>query len=508
MLRIVLEQAARVALLMVLALACAPSRVPQPPSGQPPRPAVYQPAKVPSEAGWGALPGDKLAGARPVAVSNGPLLSYRHANKLYLVDLSRSLKPQTLLEPASLNVLDRLDHDHLLVQTPALACFEMSTGRLLPLSEKRVKPISLNDDRLIYLDGEHLVCRSPHEPPRTLARRKIVAFLGEDEEALYAWTGSELYRVEKSGQGETLLGGRPAASVALSPDHTRLAMGSVAGGKGQVEVIELATSRLLARRTGLPLQLDPGSQQPPQLQLGWMDPDTVRYSVSELTRERDPEFFSDRSREQPLGYFRWRDLNLTGGQETDQGRYSRLGLRHRPPIPEALREERVIQRDELRLWLPDPNLLGGASIISQDGLWAALRLKRSLFLLDQEGTLHELAQGPVRDLVFLPAVGQVPWTPAKEAGTGRSSLFFERTLRFHEARWSREAGFRRHEEWTFRREDTNRCESPRHAKVPPQPAPARLQQALLDRRGPRDHAHLPSGGRAARVRCLPPPVRP
>jgi hypothetical protein len=165
-----------------------------------------------------------------------------------------------------------------------------------------------------------------------------------------------------------------------------------------------------------------------------MDPDTVRYSVSELTRERDPEFFSDRSREQPLGYFRWRDLNLTTGQETDQGRYSRLGLRHRPPIPEARREERVMQRDELRLWLPDPTLLG-ASIISQDGLWAAMRLKRTLCLLDREGSLHELAEGPVRDLVFLPAVGQVPWTPAKEAGTGRSGLFFERTLRFHEVGW-------------------------------------------------------------------------
>lgn len=497
-----------VALFIALALACAPSGAPQPPSGQPPRPTVYEPAEVPSEASWGDLPGERLTGARPVAVSSGPLLTYRHASTLYLIDLSRSLKPQPLLEPASLNVLDRLDHDHLLVQTPALACFEMSTGRLLPLSEQRVKPVSLNVDRLIYLDGEHLVYRSPHEPPRTLARRKILAFLGEDEEALYAWTGSELYRVEKSGEGETLLGGRPAASVALSPDHTRMAIGSVAGSEGQVEVIELATSRLLARRTGLPLQLDPRSQQPPQLQLGWMDPDTVRYSVSELTRERDPEFFSDRSREQPIGYFRWRDLNLATGQETDQGRYSRLGLRHRPPIPEALREERVIQRDELRLWLPDPNLLGAASIISQDGLWAALRLKGSLFLLDREGTLHELAQGPVRDLVFLPAVGQVPWTPAKEAGTGRSSLFFERTLRFHEARWSREGGFRHTRRVELSQGGHQQVRIDRNAKVPPPPAPARLEQALLDRRGPRDHAHLPTGSRAARVRRLPPPVRP
>lgn len=395
---------------------------------------LYQPAEVPAQAGWQALPGEKLSGARPLEVSPGPLFTYRHADTLYLIDLDRWLEPEPIEKPASLLVLDRLDQDHLLVQTPALAAYELSTGRLIPLSQGRVKPISLDRDRLVYLDGEQLISRSPREA-RTLAQRKLVAFLGEDPEALYAWTGSELYRFAKDDSATTgeLLGGQPAASVALSPDRTRLAVGSVAESAGQVEVVDLATGRVLARRTGLPLQLDSRSQQHPQLLLGWMDPDTVRYSVSELTAERDPEFFSDRSREPTRGYFRWRDLNLATGQETDQGRYSRLGLRHRPPVPEARREERVMQRDELRLWLSEPAL--GGSVISHDGLWAAVRLKRSLCLLDREGKLRELAQGAVRDLVFLPPVGQVPWTPAKEAGTGRSALTVERTLRFHEARW-------------------------------------------------------------------------
>lgn len=393
----------------------------------------YATAEVPRDGGWGRLPGERLEGAHPVTVGPEALIYYRQLQKLYLVNKG---KPELVVDELNrVGMIERLDQDHLLVVTDIVFVLELSTGKMakLPIARKR-ELASLDGDKVYYFqDGLVQELAGP------LSSRKFDRLLDEDRDAFYAVAGQDVYRVHKAG-GDEKIGSCPVPALsfpALSPSRTKLALGQE---NGLLQVFDLKTGRMLGELKGLPVAVSKLSGRVPLVQPGWMDEHTVRFSISERSSERDPEFYSDRSRETPEGYFRWQDLDLDTGRVYDRGRYSRLALQHHIPFPEAIREERHFLPEEIKLWLPKSRVVHAA--ISNDGKRAAVlvrsnaRARNRLLELDEAGRPTEIVEGQkISGVAFLPAVGQAEWCPFTETGGSESHVFPERTLRFFPPTW-------------------------------------------------------------------------
>ena len=384
----------------------------------------YGPARILENGRWGRLPGELLPGSHPERVSGNELLFFRQADGLYILDGARIARVAAKDPP--LRVLERLDRDHVLVVTDSLGVLELSTGKLARLPGNLDSLVSLTQDKLFLRVNGVL-----QDLKGRLSDRKFNLILDEDDSAFYALSGNAVYRVQKSG-GETLLGAcpmSPDAWVSLSLDHTRVAVGE----DSVLRVYELKSGRMVRELKNIDARLRRMAQRPPRVVCGWLDEHTVRFSTSELTSERDPEFYGDRGEETPEGYFRWHDLDLRTGQELDRGRYARLGVR--PSVPSALVENpvRVFWLDELATWLPKAEIQSAA--ISHDGKQAALILRQgaklSLTLLREDEQPEPVAEGPsFQHLTWLPAVGKVDWCPPVETGVGADNQCFDRVVRF------------------------------------------------------------------------------
>lgn len=423
-------------LLLLLLLLCACSQEKGPPPDEVDEPTAqvrFLPAEMPEDGGWSKHPGEVLANFRALKVGPGELYSYQQFDKLMLVQDNKA----TLIadQVRRFRILERLDRDHLLVTaTRDLGVLELSTGRLARLDATPPMLVSLDRDRLYLLKDGYL-----QDTARKLSERRLDTLLDEDRDSFYALAGQEVYRIFKAG-GEERVGKCPVppkAFPSLSPDHGKLALG-LEGGR--LEVYDLKSGELLRQVENIPVAVSKISGRVAPVRVGWMDDRTVRYSVSEHTSERDPEFYGDRVRDTPEGYFRFRDLDLLTGQTRDRQRYARLGLQHAIPSAQVEREERLFQMDEINLWVPKSKVMYAA--ISFDGRRAALherfgmRGRVRLLLLDEKGQSLEVAQGPrIREGTWLSAVGPVPWCPAVETGVCRSGIFPDRTLRFFPKVW-------------------------------------------------------------------------
>ncbi len=216
--------------------------------------------------------------------------------------------------------------------------------------------------------------------------------------------------------------------------------------EGRLQVYDLTTGRLVRELANIDVTLSRISGRKPTVHAGWLDDKTVRFSVSEHTSERDPEFYSDRARDTPEGYLRWHDLEVETGRETDRGRYSRLALQHAFPVPEVDRPERIFQADEIGLWLPKMIVMG--VLISHDGTRAAVRVRMGaargrsrLLLIDPQGKTTTLAEGQrIREWIWLPAVGPTDWVARDETNVTRSGGLRDRTLRFYPQQDAPEGG--------------------------------------------------------------------
>lgn len=416
-------------LLLLLLLLCACSAPPRglpPDLGGLPRARLrYLPAQLPADGGY-APGGSSLPGFHPQAVGPGPLFFFRQDDRLSVLDRG---KVRVLSDQAGkLRLLERLDADHLLVELEQLGVLELSTGRLAMLPAGRETLVSLEGNRL-YLLVDGFLQVDGHR----LGTHPVTTLLDEDREAFFLLSGDEVYRLAKTG-AEQKLGScpiPPGASLSLSPDRRRLAVG-VPGG--ELRVYELASGKLLRQVQGIDVKLSKLASREPPVSVGWMDDHTLRYSVSEHTTERDPEFYSERART-PEGYFRWRDLDVESGADRLRQRYARLGLRHAIPGPEVVRPERDFHLDDIELWVPKKRVLqavlspAGDQAVVQENLGPSRGTK--LTLLDVDGHPTELASGRgIRRGRWLAGVGEVPWAPPEETGQEGSRLFPGRTLRF------------------------------------------------------------------------------
>ncbi len=175
--------------LLWLLLLCACSAPSKPPEAEveAPEPARvrFAPAVVPEKA-FDSSDGELLPDFQPARVTNDAILIYRQFDELHLVQGTTN---HTLTTKSKLQVLERLDRDHLLVDSRGVGILDVTTGRL--------KKLAVNQDELLSLDGDRLFLK--HD------LGSFVAMLEEDSRSFYVLRGQEVVRLGKDG-GEEIIG--------------------------------------------------------------------------------------------------------------------------------------------------------------------------------------------------------------------------------------------------------------------------------------------------------------
>lgn len=101
----------------------------------------------------------------------------------------------------------------------------------------------------------------------------------------------------------------------LSPDGEHLAIGYPVTRfeTAALAVFDLGTGKLVRMHGGVPVRVT-SSEHVPTLEVGWVNDQTVRFSVSQEDG------------------FHWVDLDLVAGRQHERGVYAPLGPRHSNPV--------------------------------------------------------------------------------------------------------------------------------------------------------------------------------
>ncbi|MCB9887833.1 MAG: hypothetical protein H6838_20275 [Planctomycetes bacterium] len=354
---------------------------------------------------------------------------------LHLVELATDRAPRCIWRsPRAVRVLRRLDRDHLLLasfaEPYALLLLDAATGEHRVLAPGAPHGfVAVHGDEVLFVgDGRakakdnHLYAvswRAAAAPRRCLEQRfaAVAAVVGnlafgitEDRRRVVAVSLT-------SGRGRTLLQvpeRERDLRVALAPGGQRLAIGSVAGGKGHLRVVDVGSGALQREWTDLPIDVSPFSSSTPTLEVGWADDDHVVCSQTQGGGRGSGNFV-----------FVHRDLGT--GEVTLEDLYAPVGLAHlRPPPPDAAPPDEGEPRFQILTKLPtgkstlnragadEPLVAIEAAheqyqdlAISPDGAHATARCgpkkQRLCLFAGDDDAERELSTNWSFDLVWLPA---------------------------------------------------------------------------------------------------------
>lgn len=241
---------------------------------------------------------------------------------------------------------------------------------------------------------------------KPLTNQPVEKILTEnDNHFLVISPGSELWTIEKAtGITKRIKTFQPSAvpsqiSAKLSPKGDKVALGISKDdeifSERDLVVLSIEDGKELSALMDVPVRVSSLSSSFPRLELIWLGEESLRLSLSELTKEKDPRFVPEDDKgyfSVVEGYFRWADFDIVSRKLRVHDRYSTLSLGHVTPKSDSLSIERpkrcregLFERDYKTLFVPGTNKVLASShseksshtnwgpIVSPDGRWAVLQ---------------------------------------------------------------------------------------------------------------------------------------
>ncbi len=374
------------------------------------------------------------------AIDDGPLVCFTVArgrdmdreNVLFVANTDGTRPAREFFRSrANARVLQRLDHDHLLVGSfgspYALLVVDLTSGTTRELAPGAPHEfVAVHGDDVLHLgDGrqpanDNFLYATPWlaagERRRLAETRFVRVPLVQGNLAIGITKDGEVWVVSlPRAQGRRLwtpAAGTTSLRLSLSPTGQRLAIGCVdENGHGRLHVVDTSTGAQLRQWTDLPIQVSALSSSTPALEVGWCSDTHVVCSET-------------RGDAQGLrGSFAFVTRDLASGEVTDEATYCNLGLRHEtPPVPGAAPAPTPIFEVAVdgacsvlrRVGKPKPVAAIERSkeqyqdlAVSRDGRFATARLdddrRRFVLFTSSAGTPRELAKEWAFDITWLPA---------------------------------------------------------------------------------------------------------
>lgn len=347
---------------------------------------------------WKNLAWPNSARFRPVQVSSGPLL-FIHAEdrRLKLVDPERESAVQDLGAWGDFDsIIDRLDSDHVLVESDGLAIWQMSSGKTY--SVPGGKFITLDGNDCYFFEAtKKLSGRLGKLTPKGwqwLSSQPFESVVAQTDTDLIATTNDQVFLVSKQGKGERKLASIPYhtyVDAALSPDRSKIALGCCACSEATLLVLDLQNGQVLCRKGDMTL---PGvGSSFPHLYCSWLDGSRVRY----LARSKRA--------------FCFRDYDLNTRRDSAGPAIQNGDVGYPDPRPELPAPSGSFSVREAQLYCGEKRLgpVYGFErfAVEPSGRWAAATGSNRLRLWDSSASATLLGTKPF-EVGWLPAVGTLP----------------------------------------------------------------------------------------------------